>query len=72
MKTYEKEGFVGLTHLQLVQMRCEAVEERKTELKIETEREGSLVDMMGWDVFDRGFFLALEMVKSGVIKIEKE
>jgi len=72
MKTYEKEGFAGLTHLQLVQMRCEAVEERKSELKIETEREGSLVDMMGWDVFDRAFFLALEMVKSGKIQVEKE
>jgi hypothetical protein len=52
-------------------MRCEAVEERKEELRIETEREGSLVEMMGWSVFDRGFFLALEMVKSGAIKIEE-
>jgi hypothetical protein len=72
MKTYDKEGFVGLTHLQLVQMRCEAVEERKSELKIETEREGFLVEIMGWNVFDKAFFLALEMVKSGAIKVEIE
>lgn len=72
MKTYEKEGFAGLTHLQLVRMRCETVEERKEELKIETEREGSLVEMMGWVVFDKAFFLALEMVKSGKIRVEIE
>jgi hypothetical protein len=70
MKTYDKEGFAGLTHLQLVQMRCETVEKEKRRMNCQTEKEEVIVETMGWHIFDKAFFLALEMVKSGVIKIE--
>ena len=70
MKTYDAEGFKGLDYRQLVEMRVKAVEERKKELYIETETERMVAELMGWDIFDKAFFMALEMVKSGAIKVE--
>jgi len=73
MKTYDVEGYKGLTHLQLVQMRVRTVMERKKELILFpslSSREESIADFVGWDVFDKAFFMALEMVKSGTIKVE--
>ena len=61
-----------MTYRQMVEMRVRAVEERKGQLDIQTEREEGIADLMGWNAYEKGFSTALEMVKSGAIKMEKE